>query len=209
MQRSRIRRKSTWIDMTPFVDVAFLILTFFIIATKFKPEDVVTIQTPSSVSSEVIKNENDAMIILFDKKGKIYLQVAQNSRKEILKALYFSEVIPMVSRTETQFMKSGIIASPFQNFTAYYSLPENQRNALASGIPSEDKESELAYLIREIHTVKQGKEKWYVKGDNSAKYPAFKNVIKALKENDVYEFNLITSTETIPAGTDLEKTSKK
>ncbi|MEI9810377.1 MAG: biopolymer transporter ExbD [Bacteroidota bacterium] len=32
--------------MTPFVDIAFLILSFFIMATKFKPPEPVAITTP-------------------------------------------------------------------------------------------------------------------------------------------------------------------
>ena len=40
-------QRSTFVDMTPFVDVAFLILTFFIMATKFKPPDPVEVNTPS------------------------------------------------------------------------------------------------------------------------------------------------------------------
>ncbi len=37
MARAKIKRGSTSIDMTPMCDVAFLLLTFFILAAKFKP----------------------------------------------------------------------------------------------------------------------------------------------------------------------------
>ena len=37
MARAKIPRKSTNIDMTAMCDVAFLLLSFFILATKFKP----------------------------------------------------------------------------------------------------------------------------------------------------------------------------
>ena len=39
--------------MTPFVDIAFLILSFFIMATKFKPPEPVKVETPGSVSSDI------------------------------------------------------------------------------------------------------------------------------------------------------------
>lgn len=203
--RKRIHKKNTWIDMTPFVDVAFLILTFFILVTKFKAEDVVTIKTPSSVSSEVITNENDAIVILFDKKGKVYFQVAQNSRKEVLKSLYFSKSLPMNSITEVEFMKLGFIATPLDEMTSYYAASEQNRKELAIGIPATILNNELSFLIKQIHDMKQGKEKWYIKGDNLAKYPSFKHILKSLKENGIYEFNLITSTEAIPSGTALER----
>ena len=49
MPHVKIVKKSTDTDMTPFVDIAFLILSFFIMATKFKPPEAVEIKTPASV----------------------------------------------------------------------------------------------------------------------------------------------------------------
>ena len=46
MPSVKMPRKSTDTDMTPFVDIAFLILSFFIMATKFKPPEPVPITTP-------------------------------------------------------------------------------------------------------------------------------------------------------------------
>jgi hypothetical protein len=36
-----------------------------------------------------------------------------------------------------------------------------------------------------------------------SKYPVFKNVLGALKKNDVYKYNLITAPEDAPSGTEL------
>ena len=62
MPSVKIPKKSTNVDMTPFVDVAFLILTFFIMATKFKPPSPVEVTTPSSVSADKYP-DNDAVMI--------------------------------------------------------------------------------------------------------------------------------------------------
>jgi biopolymer transport protein ExbD len=195
MSRSRIKRKNTWIDMTPFVDVAFLILTFFILVTKFKNEDIVTIQTPSSVSSQVMKNEKDAVIIMFDKTGKIYFQVAENIKSPALESMVSINGAPFDAQTTKEFDKSGIIATAIEDLPAYYSLPEKEREKLAVGIPSNIINNELFFLIRDIHS--------------RSEYTAFKRIIKALKDNDVYEFSLITSTEQIPSGTSLSESSRK
>src|SRR5687767_1467297 len=74
MPSVKIPRKSTDTDMTPFVDIAFLILTFFIMATKFKPPEPVEITTPNSVSSQALP-ENDAVLIVIDKDDKVYFSV--------------------------------------------------------------------------------------------------------------------------------------
>src|SRR3954469_9060701 len=75
MPSVKIPKKSTFVDMTPFVDIAFLILSFFIMATKFKPPEPVEITTPNSVSSDILKEEN-AMLITIDKEGKVYVNVS-------------------------------------------------------------------------------------------------------------------------------------
>ena len=50
MPKVKLPRKSTNIDMTAMCDVAFLLLTFFMLATKFKPDEPVVVKTPSSIS---------------------------------------------------------------------------------------------------------------------------------------------------------------
>ena len=52
MGRAKLPRKSTNIDMTAMCDVAFLLLSFFILATKQKPPEAVTVQAPTSVQSK-------------------------------------------------------------------------------------------------------------------------------------------------------------
>jgi biopolymer transport protein ExbD len=53
------------------VDVAFLILTFFIMATKFKPEEPVEIKTPIQFQQDL--PEDDAIQVTFDSTGRVFL----------------------------------------------------------------------------------------------------------------------------------------
>ncbi len=43
MPKFKPHRQGVRIDMTPLVDVAFLLLTFFMLTTQFKPQEEVTI----------------------------------------------------------------------------------------------------------------------------------------------------------------------
>ena len=69
MPSVKILKKSTDTDMTPFVDIAFLILSFFIMATKFKPPEPVEITTPGSVLSQALP-ESNAVLISIDSDRK-------------------------------------------------------------------------------------------------------------------------------------------
>jgi biopolymer transport protein ExbD len=66
------KRVGVSIDMTPLVDVAFLLLTFFMLTTKFKPQEEVQITLPDSHAKFKLP-ESDVMTITFSTEGKIYL----------------------------------------------------------------------------------------------------------------------------------------
>jgi len=61
--------------MTAMCDVAFLLLSFFILATKFKPPEALTVSTPSSVSSKIAPDKNTVLITI-DKDAKVYFSVS-------------------------------------------------------------------------------------------------------------------------------------
>jgi biopolymer transport protein ExbD len=72
MPKFKPHRQGVRIDMTPLVDVAFLLLTFFMLTTQFKPTDEVTIVLPSS-HSEFKLPESDVMTINLAPDGRIFL----------------------------------------------------------------------------------------------------------------------------------------
>ncbi|MEJ7664095.1 MAG: biopolymer transporter ExbD [Hymenobacter sp.] len=50
MPKVKPHRTSPSLDMTPMVDLAFLLVTFFMLTTKFAPDETVVVDTPSSIS---------------------------------------------------------------------------------------------------------------------------------------------------------------
>ena len=72
MPSVKIKKHAPDNDMTPFVDIAFLILSFFMLATKFKPEEPVEVTTPNSVSSTALP-EKDAFMVSIDKDGRVFI----------------------------------------------------------------------------------------------------------------------------------------
>jgi biopolymer transport protein ExbD len=72
MPKFKPHRQGVRIDMTPLVDVAFLLLTFFMLTTQFKPQEEVTIVLPSSHSDFKLP-ETDVMTINLVQDGRIFL----------------------------------------------------------------------------------------------------------------------------------------
>jgi biopolymer transport protein ExbD len=208
MPSVKIPRKSTATDMTPFVDVAFLILSFFMLATKFKPPAAITITTPKSVSSEKLK-ENDAVLIEFDSTGKVYFTVnTKKSADDDLKRDVIVEVnknrnLGLTEREMQNFRNYTTVGVPFGQLKTLLALPKDERNKVKQpGIPVDSTNNELATWIGAAKVAFQGRQLIYMlKGDNNAKYPSFKGVIEAMKKNEEFKYKLITDPKAVPYGT--------
>ncbi|HCV43479.1 MAG TPA: biopolymer transporter ExbD [Bacteroidetes bacterium] len=72
MPKLKRKRYGVLIDMTPLVDVAFLLLTFFMLTTQFKPPEEVTIELPSS-NSQFKLPESDVITLSLSKDGRIFM----------------------------------------------------------------------------------------------------------------------------------------
>ena len=212
MPRAKIPRKSTSIDMTAMCDVAFLLLSFFILATKFKPPEALTVVTPSSVSSKVAPDKN-VVLITMDKDAKVYFSVSDGNpseKKDIIDAVNTSKNLGLTDAEKKNFVNnpSAYIGVPFSQLKSYLGkAPEEVKNLTVSGIPVTDTlNNELIDWVRAAVGAFQGaKMNLLVKGDDAAKYPAFDGVIYAFKKNDQLKFQLITSPIAPPPGSELDK----
>ncbi|MDR3627912.1 MAG: biopolymer transporter ExbD [Ignavibacteriaceae bacterium] len=83
MPKIKKKRMPVKIDMTPMVDVAFLLLTFFMLTTSFAPAEEVKIEVPSSHSAFKLPDSN-IMMLYIDKNGSIYMGVDQPALMEHL-----------------------------------------------------------------------------------------------------------------------------
>ncbi len=78
MPRIKKKRINVRLDMTPMVDVAFLLLTFFMLTTQFSPPEEVKIEVPSSHSDFKLPS-SDILTIYINKQGNIYMGVDQQN----------------------------------------------------------------------------------------------------------------------------------
>lgn len=220
MGRAKVKRKSTNVDMTAMCDVAFLLLTFFILTTKFKPDEKIPINTPSSVASKIAPEKNFIMISL-NKDGKAFLNSDMNDLKE--KALNMINDEQKLGLTADEIHRLSVlpmIGQSFDNLKAYSQLPVAALNDQLPGIPIKDTSNNQlqvwmkaivavqAEMISDDPTGPATKMTVILKGDNLAKFPQFKNVIAALTENSVLEFQMVTNPEGVPTGTELWKKAR-
>jgi biopolymer transport protein ExbD len=200
--------------MTPFVDVAFLILTFFIMATKFKPPEPVTVTTPKSVSTQELP-ESNATLITIDKEGKVYFTVLSEKDMsiytEVINSINSARNLGLTDAEKANYRKTYLVGVSFGQLKQLLDMSDEQQKTLKQpGIPVDTTGGDLTYWIQAAKSAFAGQRlQFLIKGDNDSKYPVFKNVIEALKKNDVYKYNLITAPEDAPSGTELFEERRK
>ena len=198
--------------MTAMCDVAFLLLSFFILATKFKPPEALTVVTPSSVSSKIAPDAN-VVLVTMDKDGKVYLSVSDKNTSEkqsIIDEINTAKNLGLSDAEKTNFVRNPayFVGVPFTQLKSYLGKAQDQLKGLnLPGIPVKDStNNEMIDWIHAAVAAFQGtKMNLLVKGDDAAKYPSFQGLVIAFKKNDQLKFQMVTSPVPAPAGSELWK----
>jgi biopolymer transport protein ExbD len=212
MGRPKIARKSTNVDMTAMCDVAFLLLSFFILTTKPKPSEAVPIQTPKSVANKFVPDK-DFLMISLNADGRVYLSGGDNGsdrekRKSMLEDINKRNNLGLSASEIATLAKASFIGTPFSQLKQQAHLTADQMTAkVLPGIPAQDTtNNQLTEWIRAAVTAYQGtRMDLILKGDNVAKYPVFKNILTAFKKNEQFKFQMVTNQANVPEGTELYK----
>jgi biopolymer transport protein ExbD len=81
MAAKKMKRIGIKIDMTPMVDVAFLLLIFFMSTSQFDPPQKVQIQIPESHSNLKVP-ESDVMVLSISKDNELLYQIGKNPQED-------------------------------------------------------------------------------------------------------------------------------
>ncbi len=214
MGRAKIPRKSTNIDMTAMCDVAFLLLSFFILATKQKPPEAVTVAPPTSVSSTAA--EVKSILTTLTKEGKVFLMLGDETKKrKVLEDINTTKALGLTAGEIDKLYKLPFIGVPLGSLKSMLSSNAVIPADKMPGIPIEDStKNELVDWYRSITNAYAGGNQkelekiMLVKGDNEALYPEFKSIKFALKKNSLYKFQIVTNSENAPEGSELYKFRK-
>lgn len=195
MGKVKVHRSSTSIDMTPMVDLAFLLVTFFMLTTKFAPEEPLAVDMPTSVS-EIKLPETDILTISISKDGIVFFNMdGKYNRQELLTKMGEKYGIQFSRQEANSFSVLSSLGVPIGNLKEFLSMaPEQRKLVRQPGIPSDSLNNELADWIM-LSRSTNPKLRIAIKGDRDANYPVVKNVITTLIDRKVNRFNLITNME--------------
>jgi biopolymer transport protein ExbD len=195
MPKVKIPRKSTSIDMTAMTDVAFLLLTFFMLATKFKPDEPVMVDTPSSVS-EIKLPDTDIMLITIDKDNRVFFAIdGQQTRTQLLDKMSGIYKLQFSPEEKKEFSNMSSFGVPVAELKTLLNMKAEERlKYKQAGIPCDSLKNELADWIWQARLTNNNV-RVAIKGDQQTNYPVVKEVIATLQDKKVNRFNFITSME--------------
>ena len=135
MPKIKMPRSSPSLDMTPMVDLAFLLVTFFMLTAQFRPEEAVAVDTPSSMSQSPIPTEN-LMTIIVDSTGRVFWDFTDKKvRTEVIKQIASKYNFQLNEDQLARFTNLNALGMPAQLLPQYLDLNS----------PAERKEMDLQH----------------------------------------------------------------
>ncbi len=195
-------KKATSIDMTAMCDVAFLLLTFFILTATAKAPEALPVDTPSSTVQTKLPETGLVMLTVGKSDGKEQVFYGMKDRAIRSGALdYMAQKykVEFTDKEKEQFALVEEFGVPIEELKGLLELKAADRvkKGVQSGIPCDSINNQLQDWIQGARkaNIENGGTKelqFAIKGDAKELYPQIKKVMDILQDQKINSFNLVT-----------------
>jgi len=201
MPKVKIPRKSTAIDMTAMCDVAFLLLTFFILTATAKAPEPLPVDTPSSTVQTKLPETDLATLTVGKSEGKEQVFFGVKGRDVRIKTLELMAQKYNLTFTEDELKQFSLLDEfgvPIEAMKQLLAMKgaDRAKAGIQPGIPCDSINNQLKdwiYTARQANIDVADKElKFAIKGDAKEEYPQIKKVMDILQDQKINSFNLVT-----------------
>jgi biopolymer transport protein ExbD len=196
MAKIKMKKKSTSTDMTAMCDVAFLLLTFFILTATAKVPEALPVDTPASTVQTKLPETDLATITIG--KGKVFFDLkGREVRKRALQLMGEKYGVTFTQDEMDKFALMEGFGVPIQSLSQIIALKSADRNKVEQpGVPKDSLDNQLKewiYNSRIANIETNDKElQIAIKGDAKEEYPAVKKVMDILQDQKINSFSLVT-----------------
>jgi biopolymer transport protein ExbD len=197
MPKIKVPRKSISLDMTAMCDMAFLLLTFFILTTKFKPQEPVAVDIPSSISEKIVPADS-VMILSINKEGQIFFGMDnQNNRLSLIEKMSSRLSIALTDEEKRKFSSIETFGIPLNELKTFLNKQGSAMMENHPGIPADSTNNELIKWIAVAKEVNPGL-RIAIRGDRLSDFKDAKKIIATLQDLNLNHISFITSLEAKP-----------
>ncbi len=214
MPKIKLPKGNPSLDMTPMVDLAFLLVTFFMLTASVRMTEPVIVDTPDSHSDKLLPE--NVILLSVDKRGKAFFNISNAEvRVKTLERMGKEYNMTFTPAEIKAFGKMTSFGVPMKQLKQFIAMSEKEKEKFNSpGVPLDSLDNQLSNWIRYGHIqertlAKQAQDKakslgrefkdtplrFAIKADAQANFLNVRDVIKVLTDNDIYVFNLITNLE--------------
>jgi len=199
MAKIKMNKKSASTDMTAMCDVAFLLLTFFILTATAKVPEVMPVDTPASTVQTKLPDTDLATLTVG--KGKVFFDLkGREIRKKTLEFMSQKYKLQFSDEDLTKFALMESFGVPIQSLKQILDMKSADRSkADQPGIPKDSLDNQLSDWIQFARTanieVNDKELQIAIKGDAKEEYPVIKKVMDILQDQKVNSFSLVTGLE--------------
>ena len=208
MAKIKMSKKATSIDMTAMCDVAFLLLTFFILTATAKQPEPLPVQTPASTVQTKLPETGLVTITVGNSNGeeKVFFGMKDRDIREKTLELMGNKHGVKFTKDETDKFKLidefGVPIGALKQVIGMTSTERNKKG-VQPGVPMDSLNNELKdwiYTARQAN-VELGKNKelaFAIKGDAKQQYPQIHKIMDILQDQKINNFNLVTGLRAKP-----------
>ncbi|SEF41630.1 ExbD/TolR family protein [Flavobacterium urumqiense] len=193
----KMSKKAASIDMTAMCDVAFLLLTFFILTATAKIPEALPVDTPASQVQTKLPETDLATITIG--KGKVFFDLkGREVRKRTLELMGQKYGVAFTEDESSKFALMEGIGVPIANLKQLIGMKtaERSKEGLQPGIPKDSLDNQLKewiYNARIANIEVDDKElQIAIKGDAKEEYPAIFRIMDILQDQKINNFSLVT-----------------
>ncbi len=192
----KMKKKSTSTDMTAMCDVAFLLLTFFILTATAKVPEVMPVDTPASTVQTKLPEKDLATLTVGN--GKVFFDVkGKDVRIRTLELMGDKYGVKFSEEDQNKFAIMESFGVPVQSLKQILDMkPSDRKNVQQPGIPKDSLDNQLAEWVQnarianiELHDKEL---ELAIKGDAKEEYPIIKKVMDILQDQKINNFSLVT-----------------
>lgn len=198
MAKVKMSKKMTSIDMTAMCDVAFLLLTFFILTATAKQPEPLPVDTPSSTVQTKLPENNLATITIGNKGVVFFGMTDRDIREETLNMMAQKYNLTFSAEEKAKFALIETFGVPVQNLKEVIKMTSTERNQKGTqpGIPKDSLNNQLAdwiqYARRATIDLHDKEIAIAIKGDAKEQYPQIRQIMDILQNQKINSFNLVT-----------------